>query len=448
MLPLALILMGQGISVSGSDRSFDQGRMLEKFSFLKDKGVSLFPQDGSGITRDYEALVVSGAIEQAIPDVKRAQEIGLSIVTRAELLSRLFNTAQTRVAVAGTSGKSTTTGMIGYVLHALGKNPTVMNGAVFRNFSNSENPYATALVGDSDLFVTECDESDGSIALYRPSIGVLNNIALDHKSMDELTSLFRSYLGASEQCVVNLDNPDARNLAREFPGKTLGVGVSSLDARLGAENIALRPDGISCRIIDRKNGSAAELNLNLPGAHNVQNAMSCLGVTTLLGISLADACAALASFSGVKRRLEVVGSQNGVTVIDDFAHNPDKIAATLSALKTFPGRLLIMFQMHGFGPLKLMRRELGAAFQNHLRAEDILFMPEVLYLGGTADRSVTAQDFVRDLKSAGIDARWSQTRDQIAAALKSEAKAGDRIVVMGARDDTLSVFAAELLKSL
>jgi UDP-N-acetylmuramate--alanine ligase len=448
MLPLALILKGRGAKVSGSDRSFDQGRTPEKSSFLKSQGIDLFPQDGSGISLDYDALVVSGAVEPSIPDVRKAQETGLPIVTRAELLSRLFNSAESRVAVAGTSGKSTTTGMIGYVLHSLGKNPTVMNGAVFRNFADAENPYATALVGSPGLFVTECDESDGSIALYHPTIGVLNNIALDHKAMDELTSLFRDYLGVSEQCVVNLDNPNAQNLAREFPGKVLGVGIGNQDARIAAEHITAKPDGISCRIIDRKTGDAAELTLQSPGEHNIQNALSCLGVTTLLGIPLAEACGALAGFTGVRRRMEVVGTAKGITVIDDFAHNPDKIAATLKTLKVFPGRLLILFQMHGFGPLKLLRRELAESFQNHLDPKDILFMPEVLYLGGTAERSVTAQDFIGDLKTVNIDARWFETRDQIAPALLTEARAGDRIVIMGARDDTLSAFAANILKSL
>ncbi len=195
MFPLALILRGQGATVCGSDRSFDQGRMSEKFSWIQSQGIDLFPQDGSGISTDLTALVVSTAVEDSIPDVKSAKEKGVPIITRAQLLAQIFNTAETRIAIAGTSGKSTTTGMIGYVLQMAGKAPTVMNGAVFRNFQTEQTPYATALSGSPDLFITEDDESDGSIALYDPTIAVLNNIALDHKTMPELIALFNGFVG-------------------------------------------------------------------------------------------------------------------------------------------------------------------------------------------------------------------------------------------------------------
>ena len=146
--------------------------------------------------------------------------------------------------------------------------------------------------------------------------------------------------------------------------------------------------------------------------------------------------------------MEVIGTQNGVTVIDDFAHNPDKIAATLATLKESPGRLLMVFQIHGYNPIRLMRREFADVFQKYLLADDVLMIPEVLYLGGTVDRSVTAKDLVSDMTDRGLQAEWFATRPDILPALLSKARTGDRIVIMGARDDTLSDFARETLGQL
>jgi UDP-N-acetylmuramate--alanine ligase len=165
----------------------------------------------------------------------------------------------------------------------------------------------------------------------------------------------------------------------------------------------------------------------------------------LLGLPLKDICTHLAGFTGIKRRLEVIGTKNDITVIDDFAHNPDKIAATLSSLKEFPGRLRIVFQVHGYNPIRLMRQEFAEVFSKYLSKDDRLYIPEVLYLGGTVDRSVTAKDLVSDLVEKGVHAVWLENRNEALTLLAQEARPGDRIIVMGARDDTLSDFAREIL---
>lgn len=448
MLPLALILKRQGAEVSGSDRSRDQGRTPEKFAWIAAQGIPLFPQDGSGVSTEFDALVVSTAVEDSIPDVKAAKSAGIKIITRAALLATLFNQAQTRVAVAGTSGKSTTTGMIGYVLQAAGKTPTVMNGAVFRNFQSAENPYATALTGSPDLFVTEADESDGSIALYDPTIAVLNNIALDHKTMDELKTLFTDFIGKAGAAVLNLDNALVAELASPHVATAMTYGLEYPNARLSAAKITPGPTGLSCLIEDRTTRQTSTLTLQVPGRHNLSNALACIGTCLLLGLSLNEICTQLAAFTGVKRRLEVVGNKNGITVIDDFAHNPDKIAATLATLKEFPGRLHLIFQIHGYNPIRLMRREFTDVFAKFLGAEDRLYIPEVLYLGGTVDRSVTAKDLVADLVEKGVSAIWHTTRDEILPDMLPTLKNGDRVVVMGARDDTLSDYARGILNRM
>ena len=446
MLPLAAIVRATGARVTGSDRALDAGRLASKFDYLKSLGIRLFAQDGSGLGEG-ATLVTSAAVEPTIPDVVRARELGLAHVTRPELLAQLLNAAQTSVAVGGTSGKSTVTGMIGWMLHAMHRQPTVMNGAVMKNFVSPETPFASALVGDPELFVSEVDESDGSIARYRPTVALLGNISLDHKSMDELRSLFAGFLGVSRKAVVNLDDPEARNIADQIdPAKLIGFGFDSSSATLRARNLELSPDGSRFTLDD---GSGQhDVTLAVPGRHNAMNALAALGAIHALGLPLAEAVAALARFAGLKRRLETVGTAGSVTVIDDFGHNPDKIAATLATLTAQPGRLLIMFQPHGYGPLAKMGDELARTFAEGLRDGDQLFFPDPVYQGGTVDRS-RGSDWLADaIRAAGGDVAHIPERSEIGKALLSEALPGDRIAILGARDDSLSEFAHDLVERL
>ncbi|MEI9996682.1 MAG: Mur ligase family protein [Rhizomicrobium sp.] len=449
MLPLALILKARGRTVRGSDRALDQGRLAEKFDYIRRAGIVLFPQDGSGVTGADTIVVTSAAVEETIPDVQAARRIGAGLMLRAELLSQLFNEAPNAIGVAGTSGKSTTTGMIGWVLSACGLDPTVMNGAVMRNFATPEAPFASALVGHGDLFVSEVDESDGSIARYHARIAVLNNIALDHKSMDELRALFRAFVARSEIAILNLDNEETAALAAELPAaRRLTYSIANTKADLLAQDVQPLPDGIAFTVSERNGASAVPVRLEVPGRHNVSNALAALGAARAAGVALAEAAEALSRFAGIRRRLEVAGTAGGVTVIDDFAHNPDKIAATLATLHDFPGRLLVMFQPHGFGPLKLMKDQFIAVFASNLGPADVLLMPEPVYFGGTADRSVSSVDIVRGVEAAGREAYVFADREACLPKLLELAADGDRIVIMGARDDTLSQFAASLLARL
>ncbi|HWA20976.1 MAG TPA: Mur ligase family protein [Caulobacterales bacterium] len=444
MLPLALILRGQGLTVEGSDRSHDQGRTPEKFDFLRAQGVRLFPQDGSGVTRADQRVVISAAVEETVPDVQAARRVGASLVKRAELLADLFNAAPRAIAVGGTSGKSTTTGMIGWILTEAGLDPTIMNGAVMKNFVRADALFASARVGKGDIFVSEVDESDGSIALYRPRIAVLNNLALDHKSLNELRTLFSDFIGKGETVVLNLDNADVAALAPSAPGKRLTYSLDNPAANFLAAHIMPQPDGILFEVRER-DGDVVDVRLRTPGRHNVSNALAAIAAARAIGVPLSQAVESLKRFSGIRRRLEFVGSRGGVTVFDDFAHNPDKIEATLKTLHDFPGRLLIMFQPHGFGPLKHMKDALIDCFARNLAVEDVLLMPEPVYFGGTVDRSVGSAEIVSGIAAAGRTALALPDRAACGEELLKLAKPGDRIIIMGARDDTLSQFAADIL---
>ncbi|CAL1690924.1 UDP-N-acetylmuramate--L-alanine ligase [Brevundimonas subvibrioides] len=452
MLPLAMIVQAQGAAIEGSDRALDQGRTPEKFDWLRAHGVTLHPQDGSGIRADM-TVVATGAVEDTVPDIGAAKRLGATIVTRPELLSRIFNAAPTSVGVAGTSGKSTITGMIAWILQQADRDPTVMNGAVMRNFADADHPFASALVGGADLFVAEVDESDGSIARYDPSVAVVSNISLDHKSMEELRDLFGGFTGRAQTAVLNLDNPETAALAQGLVDDGRGEAVLTFAlgndaADLSAHDLAPLPTGMTFALTERAGGTRIAATLNVPGAHNVANALAALAAVRALGVPLDRAVAALETFAGIRRRMEVVGTANGVTVIDDFAHNPDKIAATVKTLHAFDGRLLMLFQPHGFGPLKLMKAEFIDTFAGLLRPDDVLLMPEPVYYGGTTDRSVGSEDIAAGVRAAGRTAEALSDRAACGDRLIDLARPGDRIIVMGARDDTLSQFAAELLDRL
>ena len=446
MLPLASIVRASGAKVAGSDRSLDAGRVANKFAYLRSLGISLFPQDGSGLQPGM-TLVTSAAVEETVPDVVRARELGLQHLTRPQFLAKLLNDAQRSVAVGGTSGKSTVTGMIGWILHHAHRQPTVMNGAVMKNFVTPSAPFASALVGDPELFVSEVDESDGSIALYKPEIAVLTNISLDHKEMAELRSLFGAFLLRARKAIVNLDDPETRAIADVVPTDTcVGYGFDSPGASFMGKNLNLEADAVGFTVI--AGDETQEVRVNVPGRHNASNALAAIAATRQLGVSLEAAAVALERFEGLKRRFETVGSAAGVTVIDDFAHNPDKIDATLATLRAGEGRLLIMFQPHGYGPLAKMGDELAASFAKGMAPGDKLYLPDPVYQGGTVERTRGSDWLAEQVRAAGADAEYIAERAAIGHALLAEAHEGDRIVIMGARDDSLSEFAAELVERL
>ena len=449
MLPLALILQAKGCVVEGSDRMLDQGRTGQKFDFLRDRGITLHPQDGSGMTRAEQILVTSAAVEDSVPDVQSARRLGAREMRRAALLAELFNAAPRRIAVGGTSGKSTTTGMIGWILRRCGRNPTIVNGAVMKNFIAPDVPFASAVEGGGELFVGEVDESDGSIALYTPRVAVLTNVTLDHKSMEELRSLFGGFAAKAERVVLNRDDPESLALAAEIAAdRLITFSLSDANADLSAAAPVPAPDGIACRVTERATGKVVRLALKVPGDHNLANALAAIAAAIAEGISLEEAAEALADFSGLRRRMDLVGSAQGVTVIDDFGHNPDKIQATLATLHAFPGRLLVMFQPHGFGPLHKMREGFVSGFVRDLAEDDILIMPDPVYYGGTVERRVTSADIVAAVRAEGRHAESFADRAACGDRLVALARPGDRIVIMGARDDTLSQFAADLLARL
>jgi UDP-N-acetylmuramate--alanine ligase len=312
------------------------------------------------------------------------------------------------------------------------------------------NALASARVGQGETFVAEVDESDGSIALYRPAVSILLNVSLDHKSLEELRVLFRNFVAAAPDAAVNFDNEEARFIA-DYGHNVISFGIEHPDATFGIEpgTIDDTATGIAALLVDRRNDTAHALRVNMPGRHNLANALAATAGAVAAGVSVHEAVRAIGTFAGLARRFDVIGtSPGGITVIDDFGHNPEKCRATLRTLKAHPGRVIAFFQPHGYGPLRQMGAELAETFAAELGPDDVTILCDPVYFGGTVDRSEGSERIVRLIEKAGGRAEYLPTREGCGERIAALARPGDRVVVMGARDDTLTEFAQTLLARL
>ncbi|MEP2988376.1 MAG: Mur ligase family protein [Parasphingorhabdus sp.] len=443
MLPLAMILREHGATVSGSDRALDQGRLAAKFEWLQKKGIGLFPQDGSGLHSGDQTLIASAAIEDSVPDIARANALGCQRMTRAELLASLFNVMPHSIAIGGTSGKSTVTGMIGWILTEAGLDPTIMNGAVMKNFAGDDAPFASSLVGHGEVMVSEVDESDGSIALFNPEIAVLNNVSLDHKSLEELRQLFGDFAAKAKVAIWNADDEETVAIIKSLDLRNdVSFGFAS-NAHFRLSDVKEAP--LSSTFTLLVEGQTHQVKLLVPGLHNIANAVSAIAAASAAGVRVEDSIRALSGFTGLARRFDIVGTQNEISLIDDFGHNPDKIGATLKTLKAFPGRVIAFFQPHGFGPIHKMGAELAETFVELLDGDDRVLLCDPVYFGGTVDRSIGSDSITEAVNAAGGNASHIAEREACGDHIVEIAQPGDRIVIMGARDDSLRSFAEEIL---
>jgi UDP-N-acetylmuramate--alanine ligase len=435
MNPLAQILRQRGNWVGGSDRSFDRGTNAALFDKLQSLGIRLFPQDGSGINADLDFLVVSTAIEAQNREFEQARAFSIPIMHRAELLAELFN-AGFGIAIAGTSGKTTVTAMTASVLDAAGKDPTVVNGGISKQYE-SASAIGNAKCGLSGIVLIETDESDGSIVKFRPRIGVITNITKDHKELSELRQLFKTFAAnTADALIVNADD-------RELQGLGLSGAISfgtGAESRFPITDVRQGKDGTDFHV------QGAAFHLSAPGLHNVYNGAAAIAVGMVLGLPVPALQEGIRSFAGTRRRLDIVGRKNNITVIDDFAHNPDKISSSITALKTMGERLIIIFQPHGYGPTRFLLTELAASFSMSLAASDNLFFLPIYDAGGTADRSISSAALAA--KISGPKVSCAKDRKEVVEQVARMARAGDVVAIMGARDDTLSAFAKEIAAAI
>ncbi|MDR4499066.1 MAG: Mur ligase family protein [Candidatus Scalindua sp.] len=438
MSALAQIMKAQGHWVSGSDRSNDLGLTPEIFYKLKLQGIKLYPQDGSGVYDSTDMVVISSAIEEDNRDQKKAFEKDVKIVKRSELLSNLFN-GKRGVAIGGSNGKTTVCGMVGWILSTAGHDPTVVGGGYLKNYI-TDMSLGNTRFGGSNIFVIEADESDGSLVDYEPNVSVITDISKDHKTVDELKNLFSKFAENTSDTVIM--NDKCAHLIRVHGKKKIITYGDSKSADVHLFKISCGPYG------SRFETGGCEFELQIPGSYNVLNALAAISVARNEGISDGEIRKALGSFNGIRRRMDFVGEKNGVKIIDDYAHNPKKIQMAIDAARLNGGSLIVIFQPHGYAPTKFLRDDIISTFAATLLPTDILYMPEIFYAGGTADKTISSKDIIDDLEEKGYNAFFFQKREDIIGDVLRKVRPANTILVMGARDDSLTDFCHSLLNEL
>ena len=436
MSALAQFQALRGGRATGSDRTFDRGGASQIRRALERAGVGIVPQDGTGVGPDLDAVIVSTAVEDTVPDMRAARAHAIPVFHRSELLAA-FAAAGRSIAVAGTSGKSTVVAMIFELLRAAGHDPSVISGAELLVLA--ERGYlGNAWAGSSDLVVIEADESDGSLVRYAPQVGVVLNLDKDHMEESEVRAMFDVFRARTRgRFVIG----EGENLAHLRP-EAIVFGTGSA-ATLRAEAIELGPEG------SRFSVAGVRCELKVPGLHNVENALAALAAGQALDIPVAAMTPGLAGFRGVARRLERVGEARGVLVIDDFAHNPAKVRAAIDAVRLRkPGRILAVYQPHGFGPTRFLRHELVEAFATAFHGDDRLWLLDIFYAGGTATRDIASADLVVDLIRLGVAAEVAPSREELVERIARTARPGDLVLVMGARDPSLPELARAILGAI
>lgn len=439
MSAIAQYLQGIGMQVSGSDRFFNDGRAGDIKEKLEAEGIKCFLQNGEGITNETDLIVASTAIEDTVVEIKKSKELGIPIIRRSELLALIAASKKT-IAVGGTSGKSTTTGMLFDILSQAGKEPSVISGAGLVNLIK-KGKIGNAFVGAGEWLIIEADESDGSIVQYHPEIGLLLNIEKDHKELPELMKVFDTFRGNSKQFLVNRSNEHAKKLSVNAANDFC---VDGNCATAGFQATNFHQDGFV--ISFKVNGQPFEMHIL--GRHNMENAVAATAAGALAGASLMDAAIALKNYQGIYRRSQILGQKRGIWVVDDFAHNPVKCAAAIRSCQPVSEKVVAWFQPHGYTPTKFLRKEFAVEIANALRPQDEIWMSEIFYAGGTTTKDISAEDLINDIKALGKKAFFVEDRNQFLAKAEEHLQTSATLLLMGARDPSLEQFSRDVYEQL
>ena len=439
MSALAQWLAGAGKKVSGSDRYFTPGTYNETREKLEAAGIQCYEQDGSGITPKTQLVVVSTAIENTVYEVQKANALNIPIIRRSALLALIAKSKRT-VAIGGTSGKSTTTAMLYTILEQAGMQPGIISGAGLVSIIQ-QGKIGNAITGKGDWLIIEADESDGSIVQYQPEIGVLLNIDKDHQELDALQEIFTLFKNnTTGRFVVNQSHGLAARLSQN---KQYDFAI---DANAGAGYTATQFAQQGLQISFTINGIA--FTMEQVGRHNMENALAATAVANSIGVSLEVCAKALTTYTGIYRRHQVLGKKQGVWLIDDYAHNPAKCAASMAACQYIAPKLVAWFQPHGYAPTRFLRADFVAEIAATLRPQDEIWMSEIFYAGGTAVKDISASDLINDLKALGKNAFFVADRNNLVAAAKPHFADDCVLLLMGARDPSLEQYAQEVWQAL
>lgn len=427
MSGLALLTRQQGVAITGCDN--DPSGAAD----LAAQGVEIWRGHDPGHVAGARALVVTAAVPGDHPELERARALGVPVVRRADALSQAV-AGGTVVAVAGTHGKTTTTVMVTEALAAAGRDPTGLAGGRVATWGGN------ARVGGHALYVVEADEFDRAFLSLAPAVAVVNNVEADHLecyggSVAALEDAFVEFAGRARRAIVGADDAGAARVAARLPGPVWRVGTSAgADVRIAAPQLAEGGSTARITLPGGGGGRALTLRLRVPGLHNVRNAAAALAAAHELGADLDRALAALAAFGGVGRRFERVGEARGVTVVDDYAHHPTEVAATLAAARqAFPRRRVVaVFQPHLFSRTALHGDALGRA----LAAADVVVVAPIY---GSRERplpGVSADVVARGAARAGATTVAVRDRTAVTERVAETVRAGDVVFTLGAGDIT------------
>ena len=434
MSALAELFVRRGNVVTGCDATGDPTGDLAKLGIAVATGHDPSHVDGA------RAVVVSSALPKNHPELVRARELGLPVIRRAEALGEAVSGGDL-VAIAGTHGKTTTTVMTTESLAAAGREPTgVVGGRVGTWGGNLR-------YGSDRLFVVEADEYDRSFLALTPTVAVITNVEADHldiyADLDDIRTTFERFASPARAIVLCADDSVANTLATPNSAEVIRYGQHSPDARLLAVDVRMEGGG-SLFEVEYDDEMLGEVELAVPGMHNVSNALAAIGSGLALGVSLEAMAPGLAAFRGVERRFQRLGTARGVEVVDDYAHHPTEIRATLAAARTaFPGRRIIAaFQPHLFSRTRDFAREFGQA----LAAADSVFIADIYPAREQPIPGVTAQLIVDSAREAGGDVTWQGARTALSDELARAVRDGDVVLTIGAGDITKT--GPELLRAL
>ena len=437
MSAIAQYLSGRGEKVSGSDRLFSKTDKSETQLQLERAGIECHFQDGSGITPDTEAVIVSTAIEESNVEYQKAKSLGIPVIKRSALLAQISDSIKT-IAVGGTSGKSTTTAMIFHILQKCGKEPSLITGAGLATLQK-QGLIGNAFNGSGEWLVIESDESDGSIVGYHPEIALLLNVERDHKEESELMELFSTFKSHTKKAfIVNSNYPITMSLSQN---ESYNFGTKG---NPGIKGDGFEQDGFSIKF----NVNGVPCSINAIGTHNMENALAAIAAAVQTGITVEQAVEAIKDFSGIYRRASLVRAdqERHLYVVDDFAHNPSEVASAIKACQSITGKVIAYFQPHGFGPLRFMHKELGELVAATLRPNDIFVIGDVYYAGGTVNRDISPEIVSQAIQNLGKNAIFAKDKESCRAEiLKNTPERDCTILIMGARDPKLSDYAQSFI---
>jgi UDP-N-acetylmuramate--alanine ligase len=434
MNPLAQLMRSWGHAVQGSDRSLDQGKQAELAARLRAQGITLLPQDGRAIHGELDRFVYSTAVEQETPEVLAAKKFGVELVPRPTLLAEVVNAGGPGIAIAGTSGKSTVTGMVAWILQQAKYPATMLGGAALAGQTGGG--FQSGPQGG--IVVAEACESDGTLIGYRPAIGLIHNISRDHQEVDVLHQQFDQFARQSALLLVNAGCLEACKAIHNHPQVyRYGQGITA-DYRL--DIIAVGPDRAQA-LVHIPGAHEVTIDIPQPGAHNLDNACAAFAITHRLGLAPDVIVAALATFPGVARRFEIVGvTDSGMRVVDDYAHNGEKIRAVIQAAQAGCERLVAVFQPHGFGPARFLRPELKELLPSILRPQDRFCYSEIFYAGGNVAKDMSSRDLAADLPYH-MHCGYAASHQEVLSWVAEQAIPHDTVLIMGARDPELPKLA-------